>query len=79
MVFILLHWMSYSAFILFRWIPTADLLQKRQKIADTPVTSDLAVLDAHDIDRLEVNLAVRWSALPAHLRRYQPFNQQSPK
>jgi hypothetical protein len=34
---------------------------KRQKIADTPVVGDLAVLNAHDIDRLEMDLSVRWS------------------
>ena len=44
LVFILLHWMSYSAFILFRWIPTADLLQKRQKIVNAPVVGELTGL-----------------------------------
>ncbi len=36
--------MSYSAFILFRWIPTADLLQKRQKIVNAPVVGELTGL-----------------------------------
>jgi hypothetical protein len=48
--------------LFFRWgNPAADLLHKRQKIADTPVVGDLAVLDAHDVHRLEVDLAVSWS------------------
>src|SRR5262249_7064042 len=33
---------------------------KRQKIADAPVVGDLAVLDTHDVDRLEMNLAMSW-------------------
>jgi hypothetical protein len=42
--------------------PPADLLHKRQKSAYSPVVGDLAVLDAHDIDRLEVDPAVSGSA-----------------
>src|SRR5215469_15355743 len=41
--------------------PPTDLLHKRQKIADSPVVGDLAILDAHDIDCLEMNLAMSWS------------------
>ena len=44
-----------------RWNPPSDLLHKRQKIAHSPVVGDLGVLDTHDIDSLEVNLAVSWS------------------
>jgi hypothetical protein len=36
--------------------PAADLLHKRQSVANAPVVCDLAVLDAHDIDGLEVDL-----------------------
>src|SRR5262249_53464894 len=39
----------------------ADLLHKRQKIADPPMVSDFAVLDSHNIDRLEVDPATRRS------------------
>jgi len=41
--------------------PAADLLHKREKIAYTPVVGDLAILYAHYIDDLEVNLAVSCS------------------
>jgi len=56
-------WNSNDADRLFfsRRNPTADLLHGRQEIADTPVVGDLAVLDAHYIDRLEVGLAVSGS------------------
>ena len=48
-------------FRLRRRNPTADLLHKRKKIANPPVIGDLAVLDAHDIDRLEMDFTVSWS------------------
>src|SRR5258708_7894722 len=41
--------------------PSADLPHKRQKIADAPVVRDFSVLDAHDINRFEVNFAMRRS------------------
>jgi hypothetical protein len=30
-------------------------------IGDTPMVGDLAVLDTHNVDRLEMNLAISWS------------------
>jgi hypothetical protein len=36
-------------------------LHQREKIPDAPVVGDLAVADAHHVDRLEVNFAVSWS------------------
>src|SRR5215472_13932728 len=47
---------------LFRWLsPPSDLLHKRKQIANTPMIGDLAVLDTHDVDRLEMDLTVSWS------------------
>jgi hypothetical protein len=56
-------WSSNRGHRLFfrRRNPPADLLHQRQKIAYSPVVGDLAVLDAHDIDRVEVYSAVSWS------------------
>src|SRR5215469_13676326 len=46
----------------FPWLsPPSDLLHKRKEIADTPMVGDLAVLDTHDIDRLEMDFTVSWS------------------
>ena len=41
--------------------PTANLLHKRKEIADSPVVSDFAILDTHDIDRLEMDFTESWS------------------
>src|SRR6185436_8038069 len=40
--------------------PSADLLHKRQKIADTPMVDDLAVAHPHRVDAFKMNLAVSW-------------------
>lgn len=40
--------------------PTSSLRHKRQGIVD-PVVGDPAVLGTHDVDRLEMDLAVSWS------------------
>ena len=53
--------MAHSSLVFCRRNPTADLLHKRQKIADTPVVRDLAVLDVHNVNRLEVDPPVSWS------------------
>ena len=46
----------------FRWLsPPSDLLHERKEIADTPMVGDFAVLDTHDIDRLEMDFTVSWS------------------
>jgi len=41
--------------------PAGDPLHMREKTADTPVVGDLAVLDAHDIERLAADPAASWS------------------
>jgi hypothetical protein len=38
-----------------------DLLHKREKIGDTPMVGDPAILDTHDVDRLEMDSAMSWS------------------
>src|SRR5262249_19809044 len=60
---------------LFGWRnPATDLLHKRQKITDPPMVSDFAILNSHNIDRLEVDLSMRrsntkkWSFMRAAIR-----------
>jgi hypothetical protein len=44
----------------YRRNPTANLLYKREEIADSPVVSDFAVLDPHYINGLEMDFTVSW-------------------
>jgi hypothetical protein len=48
---------AFSEFLSRRGPPT-DLLHERQKIADTPVLGDFAILDTHNVNSLEMNLSV---------------------
>jgi hypothetical protein len=38
----------------------ADLLHERQRVGNSPVLGDLAVLDTDNVDPAEFNISTRW-------------------